>query len=262
MWLGSDEADVTQEFLSIFGRSPTLDGDAYAGLDSPESIQETRSELARRRGIFGSAGEIPVSSLFTKAAQDRFHKAASFHGTRMQSGDASAFIFDASQSENRSRANQLLPAATKTCVLVSLTKQHVFTQNEIDFSMGWPVLGQLSSQYAHVLPKSLQQQSPYMRRCLSGNGMCLQQVYAWFLYVQSQCARRHMLLQWSPLLLAACYQLDDQDNAGNGQAKQQDADADLDKGALSRFEKAMRVAMRDGEGVRSVDGLPDVAEQG
>ena len=71
-----------------------------------------------------------------------------------------------------------------------------------------------------------------------------------------------MLLQWSPLLLAACYQLDDQDNAGNGQAKQQDADADLDKGALSRFEKAMRVAMRDGEGVRSVDGLPDVAEQG
>ena len=259
VWLGPAQSDVTEDFLSIFGRSPELDGDAYAGLDSPESIQETRAEFARRRGIYGSPEDIALSALFTKTAQERFNKAASQHEARMKSGDTTAFIFDASQSENRSRVNQLLPAATKTCVFVSLTKQHLFTQNETDFSMGWPVLGTASStQYAHVLPRSLKQQSACMRRRLSGNGMCLPQVCAWFLYVQSHCARKHVLLQWVPTLLDGCYgaevdkcrQQQKSSDQNDNDAKQQEKELanEEDSNALVRMQAAFRAGAGHGDG--------------
>ncbi|CAE7282990.1 unnamed protein product [Symbiodinium sp. CCMP2592] len=253
VWLGSEQPDVTEEFLSIFGRSPTLDGDAYAGLDSVESIQETRAELARRRGIYGSADEIALSALFTKAAQERFNKAASQYESRVKSGDTGAFIFDASQSENRSRINQLLPAATKTCVFVSLSKEHIFTQNEVDFSMGWPVLGTASCpQYAPVLPRSLSQQSHHMRRRLSGNGMCLQQVFAWFLFVQSHCARKQLLLHWVPPLLDECYYGCDLDKRQQKSGQKEDSAAPADQpaepDALRRMQAAFSEAAEEKQG--------------
>ena len=208
-WVGPENSgsDITKDFLDVFAEQVLLDGDCFVAVDSAASVVETRAELARKRGMFASPESLPMMSLFTKQTQERMQSAMSAYRKACPDDEANkALIMDVSQSDFRSRANCLLPSATKSCQLVSMSRQHIFTQNEVDFSMGWPVLDRPGQKYAHLVPGSLKVSGSSARRRLCGNGMCMQQVLAWFLYVQAHCVRKQLLMKWSPPLLDACYE--------------------------------------------------------
>ena len=106
VWLGPNALDVTEDFLKIFGRAPSLNGDIYAGLDSEELIAENLLELGKRRGIHELQEDMDLKSLFTPACQERINKAQEQHlASKLDVGSTSAFIFDASQSDYRNRAH-------------------------------------------------------------------------------------------------------------------------------------------------------------
>ena len=116
-------------------------------------------------------------------------------------------IMDVSQSESRARVSSFMPAATKSAVLVLMTREHVFTPDEIDFSMGWPCLNVGSaSQYRSCVPAALGDASRSARKRFAGNGMCLQQVLSWFVFVMSNTIRRSDVVQWAPPLLPEVYE--------------------------------------------------------
>ena len=208
VWVGPPDLSVTDHFLSLFKSELLLDGDVYAGLDFADSIASLRSEMGKRRGI-EDASAVPSVQLFTKDAQARMVKTIERHEMSKRLGLSKATIIDTSQSEYRNRENNLLPAATKSASFYSISRDHIFSQAEIDFAMGWPVfeIGTASQRvgYSKVLPAAMQKLSGAAQRRLSGNGMCLQQVLSWFLYVQAHCLRKDAILKWAPPLLNACY---------------------------------------------------------
>ena len=212
-WLGDNESpDVTQHFMGLLRRSPALNGDIFAGIDDPQAIADLRADFARKRGCFSNFDEVPFMSLFSARTQERIQaavdkpkpkkKAAHHHNAADQEDVASGpIIVDISQSESRPRRGVLLPAVTKSCVLVSMTKHHIFTPSEIEFAMGWPVLDVGGSgKYADLLPQCLQGLSTNARKKLAGNGMCLQQVLSWLTYVMAHVVHRSELLRWQPPL--------------------------------------------------------------
>ena len=192
------------DFLKIFARNICLNGDIYAGADTAEAIAEKRASLARVRGLAGDISKAGLKDFFTKSAAARLEKGIDeYKKTSWPRG----CIIDVSQSEYRNRMNALLPAATKSSQFVSLSKEHIFTQAEMDFAMGWPVLD--GCKYLGLVPKSFQKLTAVEQQRLSGNGMCLQQVFAWIVYVQSHCVRCDMVCRWTPPLLPSCYPVDE-----------------------------------------------------
>ena len=188
------------DFLKIFARRICLDGDIYARADTAENIAQKRAMLASARALEGDISKSALKDFFTKSGQARLEKAMEDY---KKYNSPRACIVDVSQSESRNRMNALLPAATKSSQFVSLSKEHIFTQLEIDFAMGWPVLE--GCKYFGLVPKSFKGLSAAERQRLTGNGMCLQQVFSWILYVQSHCVRRDMVCRWIPPLLPSCY---------------------------------------------------------
>ena len=209
VWLGpSGQADVTQHFLGLVGSPTFLDGDIYAGMDEPANIKNVRAEYAKKRGCFSKADSVPFMALFSPNCQERIN--AAINKVEKQEGKKifgqgvpadKACIVDASQSESRARAGTLLLPATKSAALISVTKEHIFTPNELDFAMGWPTLnvGKMS-EYANLMPEVLKDLSSASRKRLAGNGMCLQQVVAFLSYCFAHTVRRSSALQWTPPL--------------------------------------------------------------
>eukprot|EP00969_Alexandrium_andersonii_P146383 6473985-Alexandrium_andersonii.AAC.1 len=75
-----------------------------------------------------------------------------------------------------------MPTVARSTKLVSISKNHMYTANEIDFAMGWPVLKVGENQCydrAAETSRSLKGLTDYERRLLAGNGMMLPQIAAW-----------------------------------------------------------------------------------
>ena len=67
--------------------------------------------------------------------------------------------------------------------------------------MGWPVIQvEGAHDYSFLLPKRYFELSSSSSKRLSGNGMMMQQVMAWNLFVYSNCLRRDALQAWRPPL--------------------------------------------------------------
>lgn len=116
-------------------------------------------------------------------------------------GLGGALIGDLSQSAHRQRLGPWFPSLARSTMNVSISKSHVFTPAEIEFSMGWPVcaVGDAPS-YASCVPPEIIRLSFNERSIRSGNGMNLAQVYAWALFVCTHIVRRSDVEKLMPQL--------------------------------------------------------------
>ena len=196
LWAGPSENNaVVDSFNEIFGCKVMLDADVYAGLDSTENIHAHKVDLAHLRGMYSDIDALPMNAFFSPCAQETLKTLEAMYRKSIKTGANGALVGDLSQSPSRVRAGPWLPAMARSSLLMSFSRQHIFTPNEIDFAMGWPVVDILApdgnpSVFPGVLPPQFKQLDRTSRRIFAGNGMCLQQVMAWYTYCHAHVIRR------------------------------------------------------------------------
>ena len=203
LWLGPSSADLSQSLLTMCGRRCSLEGDCFAGLDTGEAIAACRRDLAVNRGFFPSSDQVatlPLQDLVApghaaciSSAQQRYQEG--YHKV----GLGGAYVIDASQSPHRCRDGSLMPTMTRTSQLVSVSRGHAFTNDEIDFAMGWPTIPMPENAlYRDHLMCDFKSFTNAERKSLAGNGMVLPQIATFLFYIMSFAARRCSFETWSP----------------------------------------------------------------
>ena len=203
VWIGPAVEDVTEDFLSWFGRSCALDGDAFVGLDSDEGYDAHLKVLAGNRGIYPSPEQLTSlrndwTRLLPIAALETFEAASAEYsnGTGAKVGLSGAYLADVSQSPHRARGGAWIPTVARSSWLVSLSKRRVLTPDEIDLAMGWPAVElQGNGMYAAQLgfKSTFGMAKARTRKNLAGNGMMLPAVFSFFLYVAAHTVRKDQL---------------------------------------------------------------------
>ena len=118
-------------------------------------------------------------------------------------GLAGSYICDVTQQFHRNRASPLFPAVARSSLLVSMSKDELFTPNEIDFAMGWPCIRtEGNASFAELIGGQPAGLSAFERRQLSGNGMVLRQLGAWQSLCFSCIAKRSSVERLLPGLAA------------------------------------------------------------
>jgi len=123
-------------------------------------------------------------------------------------GPTGAMCADISQDpEHRLRCGPWLPALTRSTQLVSLSRSHIYTPNELDFSQGWPSLEmEPCKKYQSCMPvASWSDFAPLDRQHLLGNGMHLFQLSCIWQYVLSNLLLRDDLQRWNPSEASLCH---------------------------------------------------------
>ena len=119
------------------------------------------------------------------------------------------------------RTGHWMPAITRSTFMVSLSKDHIFTPREIDYAMGWPVLPE-GNELGKQLPDiyNTMYEAGQGKR-LAGNGMTMQQVTSWLLYLLSHLVRRDAVSRWRPpLVMQAEAAPSGSHRSGDGEMKQ------------------------------------------
>jgi hypothetical protein len=205
LWVGPSSADLTESMLTTCGRRCSLEGDCFAGLDSKEAIAACKKDLAINRGFFPSldkAATLPLQDILAPGHADCFVAAQlklkeGYHKV----GLGGSYIIDASQSPNRCRDGPLMPTMTRTSQLVSVSRGHAFTNDEVDFAMGWPTIPMTENAlYRDHLTCDFNSFKSNERRSLAGNGMVLPQFATFLFYIMSFTVRRCSFEAWSPAL--------------------------------------------------------------
>jgi site-specific DNA-cytosine methylase len=215
IWFGPTGKDVTEHFLSFFERAVRLEGDCFVGLDTPEHNRALKMHLALNRGSYLSseaADQVAYEDLLWATARSSLDALRiRLHSGQAKVGLGGTFIGDLSQSPDRPRAGAFLPAQARGSALYSLSKDRLLTPAEIDLSMGWPCLplpGCESYMDLQGYSSAGCQLSFAEQRSLSGNGMVLPQVAAWWLYIFSHTVRRELLERMAPPMSSAADELD------------------------------------------------------
>ena len=217
VWVGPAGAPaVSEDFMSHFGHAPSLEANAFAGIDVQEKRDDVMIDLGRKRGLFCSVEDLrqaPVTSLLCPSGASHLHKYKEVMAHSNKVGSAGSFVVDLSQNpDQRCRAGAWLPALTKSSMMYDIPKNHFFTNAEIDAVMGFPVdfLPQ-SKALAATLPVVTQVQamdrSAYAK--LIGNGMHVASMFCWFAYIFSHTVRRHTLQRLILPLSEAQEEVDD-----------------------------------------------------
>ena len=201
IWLGPTRpSEIRAHVLSIFGGVALLDGDIYCGQDDSAKIDELHMGMARQRGIYQSKQDLSIEDLITPCARERLTSLRDMHQSSMKKTMSSVYVGDLAPSQAYLRGGVWLPTVTRTSSLVSLSKSHFLTPNEIAFSMGFPSVPVAASLYGDAIPKGLRNLNSKEARHLSGNGVMLQQATAWMLYILAHTLRREVVEGWKPEL--------------------------------------------------------------
>ena len=192
--------DVREEFLEIFSRTLTADGDIFVA-DSDRNRRE--AELAAKsKDIpeFEFEGPPLLTDLFSKGKLEHLMKHQRFMEKRPPSLASRAYIADISQNPDaRNRSSFLVPTVTRSSCFVSMSKGCILTPALIDASLGWPGLrvgqdnGDDVRQYWQYVGVDRRNISDAEHRSLAGNGMHLAAAGAWELFAASSVVRRDAL---------------------------------------------------------------------
>lgn len=197
LWLGKPGADLTHDFLEVLASPVAIEGDSFAGLDTPENIIRHKQSLAQLRGFYPASDKamtLTLSELLPLGYGDCYNSAVQRYKQGCpRLGLGGSFLCDVSQSPGRCRAGPVLPTVARTSHLVSVSVGHSFTPGEIDFAMGWPsIAGKAQESFARACgcTDATAGLSCVDRRSLSGNAMILPQVASWLWYCFGQLGRR------------------------------------------------------------------------
>ena len=106
-------------------------------------------------------------------------------------GCTSAMCADLVPSERYDRSGRRLPALTKKNTrLYSLSAKHFFTQDELDFSQGWPALAEYCDGYEHCVEYDPSILSTHARQGLRGNGLHMAAIGTFLQYCMGFTVRR------------------------------------------------------------------------
>jgi hypothetical protein len=200
LWVGAtDLKELAEDFLRYFARVTMLDADTYAGLDTPEAAFELRTHLAKLRGIYQGAEEMDLEALLTPTGRDVYTKLSSEDRACSGASASGGLVADVSQTWLRRRSGAWLPALQRNSQMISLSKKHLFTPNELNFAMGWPMFAMSKSNFSHKLTQTLPSHqasiSPHDQRRLQGNGMMLAQVMTFFVYIMAHTVRKDVVMR-------------------------------------------------------------------
>lgn len=208
VWVGPRDAEsLKDDFMTLFGAVVVLDGDAYACIDAPSAIVERKQEVLRKRGIWSCPSDAELEDFFTPCAREHIQALRAKQRALAKSSFGTCFVGDASQSAERARGGHWMPTIARSSTMVSLSanegRGHIFTAGELDFAMGWPSVPlEPCRKYAAAIPSFYSNLGSFASNPtqMAGNGMMLQQVAAWQLYLWGNVIRRDLLQQWRPPL--------------------------------------------------------------
>lgn len=199
-WLGPHMQDALGDFLSFFGKSVSVDGDIFVGLDTQQEYDVLLRGMAENRGLHPTTDQLRKahwSSLLAPGVLANYKANKMVYEQGNRTGlVGGGFVCDLSQSEDRLRNGPWLPTVARSTSLCSLSKDRLFTANEIDFAMGWPAIeNEWNEKYCTRLDMKAMfgTSSHHQRSQLAGNGMMLQQVFSWSLYCFNNLARLPVL---------------------------------------------------------------------
>ena len=178
------------------------EGDLFSNLDSTQAMDDSRRELARKRGIH--RGPLTDFKPFlTRKGQERLSDYQRMVPERI--GARGSCICDLGQGlRKRARIRPWLPTSTKSSRFASLTKggryvEHIFTPDELAFAHGWPSLKfDSNADFQDAMPSELGRLGQVQRQKVLGNGVHLCMLYAWNLYIESHVIRRSQLSGYVP----------------------------------------------------------------
>ena len=113
----------------------------------------------------------------------------------------SPWVADMSQnSETQPRCGAWFPSFTTSSSIHSLSRQDVFTSQEIDFAMGFPVIRKLDGckDYAHCVSGLVDELGANKYAKILGNGVHLPTQHAFMLYILSNVVRREQFESLTP----------------------------------------------------------------
>lgn len=219
VWIGPTEKDVTRHFLRYFGATVELDGDVFCGLDNPSVHAQAVMTMARHRGVYLSSETEALQQDWTRYlpyGQMTVHAACRAMAERgSKVGLSGALTADLSQSVDRLRCGPWLCTLARSTLMCSVSRNHLFSPDELDFSMGWPTILNVHNEcYARRLGliTTFRGVTAAERRSLAGNGHALPQFMSWFLYISSHCVRRCYVEQLRPPLRWSSNSADDDDD--------------------------------------------------
>ena len=203
VWVGpATQAGVMDEFLQLFGRAVQLECDAFCGLDSQANLEADLLDSFRGRQIYGTIAELralpfgshlPPSQVLALAGYEKLFN----EGDKVGAGGA--FMADVSQNpEERPRCGPWVQTLARSSHFVSVSKKHTYSRAELDFAMGFPTIPLKNACFeaCNAYPVHKLPWSGY--RKITGNGMHLASMMAWWMYVCMNCVRRDALQRWAP----------------------------------------------------------------
>lgn len=203
--------ELKKKFLELFGCESALDCDIFAGADSVESTLAQLREIAVTRGIYksfvvscyppldpappttphlqqpinkmkqqrsadSSIEDFDIASILPPHQRKRLKASVTELALLRAGGYTGAYCSDLVPSEGFDRSSRMLPSFTKNTRLVNLSKgptPHIYTNDELDFSQGWPSLHEYTGGYEQCMPCDITKLSTSTRRGLRGNSMHL-----------------------------------------------------------------------------------------
>jgi len=235
VWAGPPTSEgVLDEFLSIFARSCQLECDVFTRAGDAASDYTTLQDLAKRRAKFVTPQALATAEVYTdlrrylppvgrRIFDQLLEEYAGGKGPRV--GLGGGFCGDLTQTGSFLRCGAIIPTLTRGTELFSLSAQHYYTNEELEFSQGWPSLSLVAgcSKYAGCIGYDLTKLHTTQRRRLRGNGMHLAALGAWMVYCMSRTVRRSQFTGFFMVGALPCS--DDGDSSDEDVAKDDDADA-------------------------------------
>jgi len=208
VWLGPLEtSEVKKHFLSIFGATVAVEADIFVGLGSKDSYDSQRKHLLALRGVHGTSDvrgleALPMTETLSAGAVHRLGEATVHYKEGSKTGVAGTFVADISQHQSAEwgrsgRHGAWMPPIARSSLMVSVSSNHVFTPNELNFAMGWPLVD-VGSKYRDCVGYSYDSLSSRQRLHLVGNGQHLAQAASWWLYIMAHTVRRAGLERYQP----------------------------------------------------------------
>jgi hypothetical protein len=208
VWVGpTDDDGCEKEFMEIFGAITALEADVFVNADDPMSRRLFISQLAKNRGFKvggDQVDDLSIEKLMAPGTLQRYKDYQEVQASGNNTAMGGCFVADISQHASRMRCGSWLPSLTCSSVMASLSKNHIFSPNEMDVAMGWPIVrhGQMVAAYDKYYKRCVGGKYDGLtlgcRQRLVGNSMHLAVVSAFWLYIMSNCLRRESLERYIP----------------------------------------------------------------
>ena len=195
-WIGPEDMDlVTEDFMTFFRVKVLLNADSFVGVDCPIMQKTFRMALAAMRGIYNTTAvdQMQLEDFLPPGGRTRLQKhIEAFEKLRASAGHVPAWAADLSQNpDHMFRAGVWMPTLARSSVIASLTKRRLFTPGELSFSQGWPRQGISDPKYLEAVGFNFDTLSASAQRSLTGNGMNLNVMAAWLMYVMCHVVRKN-----------------------------------------------------------------------